>query len=43
VDFDLTREQQELRDAALDFVRRECPTELIRHHAALGTYEPGLW
>jgi alkylation response protein AidB-like acyl-CoA dehydrogenase len=43
VDFDLTREQQELRDAALDFVRRECPTELIRHHAAAGTYEPGLW
>ncbi len=43
MDFDLTPEQTALREAALDFVRRECPPELIRHHARQGTYEPGLW
>jgi len=43
VDFDLTPEQQQLRDAALDFVRRECPPELVRQHARNGTYDPDLW
>lgn len=43
MDFDLTDEQKLLREAARDFVARECPPELIRQHAAAGTYEPALW
>jgi acyl-CoA dehydrogenase len=43
MDFDLSPEQQALREAALDFVRRECPTELVREHARAGTHDPELW
>lgn len=43
MNFDLTPEQQQLREAALDFVRRECPPELVRQHARNGTYDRDLW
>jgi hypothetical protein len=38
MDFDLSEEHQALRESALDFLRRECPPELVRHHAREGTY-----
>lgn len=43
MDFDLSEVHQALRESALDFLRRECPPELVRHHAREGTYEPSLW
>jgi len=43
MNFDLSEEHQALRESALDFLRRECPPELVRHHAREGTYEPSLW
>jgi acyl-CoA dehydrogenase len=43
LDFALSEEQQLLVDAATDFVRRECPPELIREHARAGTFDPQVW
>jgi acyl-CoA dehydrogenase len=43
LDFSLSEEQQLLVDAATDFVRRECPPELVREHARAGTYDHSLW
>jgi acyl-CoA dehydrogenase len=43
LDFALSEEQQLLVDAATDFVRRECPPELIREHARAGTFDHDLW
>jgi acyl-CoA dehydrogenase len=43
LDFALSEEQQLLVDAATDFVRRECPPELVREHARAGTYDEALW
>jgi len=39
----LSEEQQLLVDAATDFVRRECPPELVREHARAGTFDESLW
>lgn len=43
MDFDLDEDQQLLRESAREFVARECPPELVREHAAAGTYDPMLW
>ena len=43
LDFSLSEEQQLLVDAATDFVRRECPPELVREHARAGTFDESLW
>ncbi|MEK7702231.1 MAG: acyl-CoA dehydrogenase family protein [candidate division NC10 bacterium] len=41
--FDLTPEQQALRHAARDFMRRECPPEVIRQALAEGRHSATLW
>ena len=41
--FDLTPEQQALRHAARDFMRRECPPEVIHRAIAEGRHSDTLW
>ncbi len=41
--FDLTPEQQALRHAAREFMRRECPPEVIRQALAEGRHSDTLW
>jgi acyl-CoA dehydrogenase len=43
VHFDLTPEQQALRHAARDFMRRECPPEVIHRAIAEGRRSDTLW
>lgn len=41
--FDLTPEQQALRHAAREFMRRECPPEVVRQALAAGRHSDALW
>jgi acyl-CoA dehydrogenase len=43
MDFELTASQKELRGAIRDFIRRECPPELIRECRAQKRYDEGVW
>jgi acyl-CoA dehydrogenase len=43
VDFDLTLEQQQLRHAVREFVRKECTPEVIRRAMAEGHHSKVLW
>jgi acyl-CoA dehydrogenase len=43
VHFDLTPEQQALRHAAREFMRRECPPEVIHRAIAEGRHSDALW
>jgi acyl-CoA dehydrogenase len=43
VGFDLTPEQQALRHAAREFMRRECPPEVVRQALAAGRHSEALW
>jgi len=41
--FDLTPERQALRHAAREFMRRECPPDVIRQALASGRHSDALW
>jgi alkylation response protein AidB-like acyl-CoA dehydrogenase len=44
MDFSFTEEQRMIRDAARDFLKRECPSDLIREMELDNKgYSPGLW
>jgi acyl-CoA dehydrogenase len=43
MDFDLTQEQRHLRQTAREFVRRECPPEVIREAIARGRHSEAVW
>jgi alkylation response protein AidB-like acyl-CoA dehydrogenase len=43
VDFDLTEEQIRLREAARDFIRKECTPEVIRRSIQEGRHSDRLW
>jgi alkylation response protein AidB-like acyl-CoA dehydrogenase len=43
VDFDLTPEQQQLRHAVREFVKKECTPDVIRQALAEGHHSKALW
>ena len=43
MDFDLTDEQRELRNAVREFVRKECPAEVIHQAIRDGRHSETLW
>lgn len=43
MNFDLTAEQELLRQSVADFVRRECPRDLLDKHAAAGHHDEERW
>ncbi|MGH9036345.1 MAG: acyl-CoA dehydrogenase family protein, partial [Acidimicrobiia bacterium] len=43
MNFEPTGEQQLLRDSVADFVRRECPPELVAKYAAAGHHDEECW